>query len=357
MKRAVTARRSARLAALWLFAAAASFLGCGQKEEAAKPGPASPLPAAVHLTLTEARLEAAPVRLDLTGKVAAATQAVLSSQIRAAVEEVRVQEGDAVVKGQVLVRLDSRDLRAQLARAQAELDNARMHLARMEALLLDQAVSRQEVEDARRAFQVAQAGRQTAAVQLTHTTVAAPFDGVITEKKVENGELAVPGQALLALEDSRHLRLETTIAESDLQAIARGMTIPVTIDALGQVSLHGTVAQILPAGDPRTHTFLVKIDLPRTAGLRTGMFGRIQLDKGTSDTIVVPRASVFARGQLTGVYVVGADRIARLRWIKVGRPLGDKLEVLSGLNVGEHILADAAKGADGVQVETKTRDG
>jgi len=348
--------RSARLTAPWLFAAAALF-GCGQKEEGPKPEPASRLPAAVSLALAEARLEAVPVRLELTGKVTAATQALLSSQIRAAVEEVRVREGDAVAKGQVLVRMDNRDLRAQLARAEAELDNARMHLSRMEALLLDQAVSRQEVEDARRAFKVAQAGRQTAAVQLSYATVTAPFDGVITDKKVESGELAVPGQPLLALEDSRRLRLETTIAESDLRAIARGMTIPVTIDALGPASLKGTVAQILPAGDPRTHTFLIKIDLPRTAGLRTGMFGRIQLDKGVSETIVVPRASVLARGQLTGVYVVGADRVARLRWIKVGRSVGDKLEVLSGLNVGEHVLAEADKGAEGAQVEGRMRDG
>lgn len=342
---------------LWLTVAAVAVLACGQKEDATKSEPATRLPQAVALTLAEATLEPAPVRLDLTGKVASATQAVLSSQIRAAVEDIRVQEGDAVVKGQVLVRLDSRDLRAHLARAEAELDSARKHLTRMETLLVDQAVSRQEVEDARRAFKVAQAGRETAAVQLSHTTVTAPFDGVVTEKRVENGELAVPGQALVALEDSRHLRLETTIAESDLQAMARGMTIPVTIDALGPPSLQGKVAQILPAGDPRTHTFLVKIDLPAKAGLRTGMFGRIQLDKGTSDTIVVPRAAVLARGQLTGVYVVGADRIARLRWIKVGRSLSDKLEVLSGLNAGEHIVAEAHKGADGVQVATGARDG
>jgi RND family efflux transporter MFP subunit len=348
--RILRSREKMRAAALGLLAAL-MLAGCGQREESAKPPAGAPLPSAVQAAVVEARLEAVPVRLELTGRVAAVTQAVLSSQIRAVIEAVLVHEGVSVAKGQVLVTMDNRDLRAHLSRAEAELENARKHLARMEGLLVEQAVSRQEVEDANRAFKVAEAERRTAAVQLSHTIVKAPFDGVITEKQVEAGELAVPGQPLVGLEDSRHLRLETTVAEGDLSVISRGMTIPVTIDALGQASLQGKVAQILPAGDPRTHTFLIKIALPGTAGLRTGMFGRIQLDKGTNPTIVVPLTSVFERGQLTGVYVVGADRIARLRWVKVGRRLENRQEVLSGLNVSEHILLEAGKGSDGLPIQ------
>lgn len=325
--------------------------GCGQREESAKPPAVAPLPSAVQAEVVEARFEVIPIRLELTGRVAATTQAVLSSQVRAAVEEVLVHEGMAVAKGQILVKLDSRDLRARLERAEAEWENARLHRARMEGLLVEQAVSRQEVEDAGRAFKVADAERRTATVQLSHTIIKAPFDGVITEKQVEAGEQAVPGQPLVSLEDSRRLRLETTVAEGDLNAISKDMTIPVTIDALGSATLQGTVVQILPTGDPNTHTFLIKLDLPRTAGLKTGMFGRIPLDKGTGQTIVVPRTAVFERGQLTGVYVVGADHIARLRWIKVGRQLENRQEVLSGLNVGEHILLEAGKGSDGLPIQ------
>ncbi|MDE3243004.1 MAG: efflux RND transporter periplasmic adaptor subunit [Nitrospirota bacterium] len=331
--------------------------GCGPQEDATKPPASSSLPSGIQATVVEVRLESVPVRLELTGQVTAATQATLSSQIRAAVEELRVREGTAVAKGQVLVKLEDRDLRANFSRAEAEAENARVHLSRMQQLYTNESVSKQELDNASRAFKVAEAGRQAAAAQLGHTVITAPFDGVITEKKIEVGELASPGQPLVKLEDPRHLRLETTIAEGDLKAISRGMRVPVTIDALNGkgASLEGTVSQLLPTGDPNTHTFLVKVDLPAMPGLRTGMFGRIELDKGAAQTMLVPRSAVFERGQLTGVYVVGPDRIARLRWVKVGRELDRRLEVLSGLNAGERVLAEAAKGADGIPIRTSRR--
>lgn len=226
----------------------------------------------------------------------------------------------------------------------------------MERLFAVESVAKQELDNASRAFKVAEAGKQAALAKLSYTVIKAPFDGVITEKQVEVGELASPGQALLKMEDPQHLRLESTVAEGDLKAIARGDTISVIIDALGPEPLKGTIAQILPAGDPSTHSFLVKTDLPPTPGLKTGMFGRMQFDKGVSASMVVPRSAVLERGQLTGVFVVGPDTIAHLRWIKVGRTLNDRMEVLSGLNVGERVLAEAAKGADGARVEPVTRD-
>jgi RND family efflux transporter MFP subunit len=221
----------------------------------------------------------------------------------------------------------------------------------MNALFPEDAVSKQEVENAARAFKVAEANRNAVLAQLSYTVVKAPFDGVITEKKVEAGELASPGQPLLKMEDQRQLRLEATVAEGDLRSVSRGDKIPVLIDALGIPALTGTVSQILPAGDPQTHTFTVKVDLPSTPGLKTGMFGRFQLDKGTSRTIVVPASAVIERGELTSVFVVGSDRIGRLRWVKVGRRFGNDTELLSGVNVGELVLLEGARGIDGAPVQ------
>jgi RND family efflux transporter MFP subunit len=204
---------------------------------------------------------------------------------------------------------------------------------------------------------VAEAGKQAALAQLSYTVVTAPFDGVITEKKIEVGELASPGQVLLKIEDPRRLRLEATVAERDLKAVSRGDRLAVVIDALDARALSGTVAQVLPTGDPATHTFLVKIDLPPTPGLKSGMFGRVQLDTGSSETLVVPKAARVERGALTGVFVVGPDMIARLRWVKVGRSVGDGVEILSGLNPGERVLADGSKGSDSVRVQPSPSPG
>jgi RND family efflux transporter MFP subunit len=311
----------------------------------------------IQATVIGVRTAQIPVRIEVTGRVVAVTQATLASKVQGMVEEVLVREGSVVSKGQVLILLDSRDLRAELARAEAEFENARLQLNRMEGLFAEDAVSKQELENAIRAFKVAEAAKKAVLAQLSYTVIRAPFAGVITEKKVEAGELASPGQPLLRVEDPRQLRLEATVAERDLKAISRGDKIPVIIDALDSTPLQGVVAQILPSGDPETHTFLVKVDLPKTDGLKSGMFGRMLLDKGLSDTMVILRSALVERGELTGVYVVGPDTVAHLRWVKIGRTVGNEVEVLSGLNIGERVLADAAKGVEGARVQIVMRDG
>lgn len=334
---------------------AISMTACNFREEPVQPARTSNTPVLVQAVVTEVFQVEVPLRIEVTGQVTALIQATLSSQIQATVEELLVREGTIVRKGQTLVVLDSRDVRAELARAQAESENALAHLTRMKQLYGEDAVSKQEKENAERTFKVAEASRRAALTKVSYTVVTAPFDGVITEKKIEAGEIASPGQPLLKMEDPQRLRLEATVAEGDLQALSRGARIPVMIDALGPKTLSGTVAQILPTGDPATHTFLVKVELPPTPGLKTGMFGRLLLDKGTGRTLVVPRSAVIERGELTGLYIVGPDSLAHLRWVKLGRTVGESIEILSGLTDGERLLADASTGIEGARIEGVTR--
>ncbi len=293
-----------------------------------------------------------PITVEVTGQVTAVSHATLSSKVQGTIEEIRVREGAEVSKDQVLVVLDSRDLRANVARAEADVENRRAHLARIQELFRRESASKQDLDDATRAYKVAEAERRSAAAQLRYTVIKAPFNGVVTEKKAEIGELTTPGRPLLRLEDPNRLRIEATVAESDLKAVSHGDRIPVVIDALGGSALSGTVAQIIPAGDPQTHTFLVKVDVPKAPGLKSGMFGRLLLVKGSSETLVVPASAVMERGPLTGVFAVGEDHIARLRWVKVGRRFDNQVEVLAGANAGENVLLQAAKGLDGASVET-----
>lgn len=335
----------------WLIAAVLFAAGCGSKEEPVPAMVSAASQSTIQAAVVEIKAAQVPVRVEVTGQVMPIFQATLSSRIQGTIDTLLVREGTRVSKGQILIQLDNRDAQADLARAKAEEENARTQLKRMNSLLKDEAVSKQEVENASRTFKVAEANRKAVLAQLSYTVVKAPFDGVITEKKVEAGELASPGQPLLKMEDPLQLRLEATVAEGDLKSISRGDKIPVLIDALAAQALSGVVSQILPAGDPQTHTFMVKVDLPKTAGLKTGMFGRFQLDKGISHTILIPASSVVERGELTSVYVVGADRVARLRWIKAGRRFDQQLEILSGVNVGERVLLDGSRGIDGAPVQ------
>ena len=340
---------------VFVVAAGTLFTACSSREEPVQPARPSTATASIHAVVTEVQMVQVPLRVEVTGQITAVAQATLSSQIQSTVDKLLVREGTAVKKGQTLVVLDSRDLREELARAQAEAENARAHLARMKQLYGEDAVSKQEKENADRTFKVAEASRRAALTKVSYTVVTAPFDGVITEKKIEVGEIASPGQPLLKMEDPQRLRLEATVAEGDLQALSRGATIPVMIDALGPKTLPGIVAQILPTGNPATHTFLVKVELQPTPGLRTGMFGRMLVDKGTGQTLVVPRAAVIERGELTGLYIVGPDSLARLRWVKLGRTVGESIEILSGVTAGERLLADASTGIEGTKIDAVTR--
>jgi len=331
---------------------ATTFLvvGCGSKEQPTTAVVSSASQETIQAEIVEIKHSSVPIRIEITGQVTAIFQAALSSRIQGTIDTLFVREGMSVVKGQTLVQLDSRDVQADLARASAEAENTKTQLDRMNQLYAQDAVSKQEMENAIRAYKVAEANRKAVLAQLSYTIVKAPFDGVITEKMVEAGELASPGQLLLRMENPRQLRLHSTVAEGDLSSIALGDKISVVIDALGEQTLDGVVGQILPAGDSQTHTFTVKVDLPAEPGLKTGMFGRFQLDKGTSKTILVPWTAVVERGELTSVFAVGSDQIARLRWVKVGQRLDQRVEILSGLNVGEEVLRDATRGIEGAAV-------
>lgn len=336
---------------LLLIAAVLVSAGCGQREEPPADQGSKVLPQAIQSSVVEIKTVKVPIRVEVTGQVTPIFQATLSSRIQGTIDTLLVREGEQVVKGQELIQLDNRDVKAELARARAEVDNTKAQLTRMKNLYVRDAVSKQEMENAVRAYKVAEANLKAVLAQLSYTVVKAPFNGVITEKKVEAGELASPGQPLLKMEDPRQLRLEATVAEGDLKSVSRGDKISVLIDALGAQVLKGTVSQILPAGDPQTHTFMVKVDLPQTAGLKSGMFGRFQLDKGVSQTILVPDSAVLERGELSSIFVVGSDQISRLRYIKAGRRFDGQIEVLSGINVGERVLLEAAKGIDGASVQ------
>ena len=335
-----------------LFIAALLLLvGCGSKEEPTISVVSAAPQATIQAAVIEMKTAPVPIRVEVTGQVMPIFQATLSSRIQGTIDTLLVREGAQVSKGQLLIQLDSRDVQADLARAKAEVENAKAQLNRMNALYAQDAVSKQEMENATRTYKVAEADRKAVLAQLSYTAVKAPFDGIITEKKVEAGELASPGQPLLKMEDSRQLRLEATVAEGDLKSVSLGDKIPILIDALGVQPLRGIVSQILPAGDPHTHTFMVKVDLPITPGLKSGMFGRLQLDKGVTQTMLVPASVIVERGELTSVFVVGSDTIGRLRWVKVGRRIDNQVEILSGVNVGERLLLEGVRGVDGVVVQ------
>lgn len=346
----------------WLLLAAAALMSCGKEEH-----PATARPETVrNVPLLSVQRAEIPDVLEAVGTVQAAQTSQLASQTMGNIVEIRAREGDHVQRGQVLAVIDDAQPRAAVDRAQAaamaaqqeltatdtDLALANATLTRYQSLYDRKSVSPQEFDEVKSRAQGAQARRdmarageaqaQAALAQaktsLEYTRVRAPYDGVVTEKKVDAGMLASPGMPLFTIEDVRRYRLEATINETDLHSVKLGQNVPVVIDALNNTQISGKVVQIVPAVDPGSRSFVVKIELPNANGLRSGLYGRAQFPRGERPAVMIPRAAVVQRGQLQGVFVLDSNRVAGLRYVTLGRESGDTVEVLAGLDGGEQLV-------------------
>lgn len=320
-----------------------------------------------NVSVLVAKRATVPDYLEAVGTVQAAQTSQLASQIMGTITGISVHEGDRVRRGQTLVVIDEAQQKAGLDRAragaaaseqdiaaaEAELAMASATLKRYQSLYDKKSVSPQEFEEVKTRFASAQArrdaalaGREQASAGLAqartyfdYTRLRAPFDGVVTAKLADVGTMASPGTPVLVIEDPRRFRLDATVDETSIGAVRIGQPVVVVIDVLNAKELQGKVIQIVPAADPGSRTFLVKIELPALPELRSGMFGRARFPHGERETIQIPQTAVLDRGQLQGVYVIGPGEVANLRYITLGRSTGDTLEVLSGLENGERIVA------------------
>lgn len=309
-----------------------------------------------------------PDFVDSTGTVAAAESAQLSTQVLASVVAVNVHEGDRVRRGQVLVVLDDAQFRASTDRANAAVVAAEKETAaatanytltdatlkRYQNLFDKKSVSPQEFDEVKARYSASQAqleaahaGQAQARAALAeaktmqgYTRLVAPFDGVITTKRVDIGTMAAPGMPLLTVENTSRYRLEASVNEADISVVHIGMAAPVTIEAAAATPVDVKVSQIIPAADPASRAFIVKFDLPDLPNLRSGLFGRVSIPKGSRQALLVPKSAIIDRGQLQAVYLVGSDRVINFHYVTLGHASDTNLEVLSGLEPGDRIVAD-----------------
>lgn len=288
-----------------------------------------------------------PRVVEATGVVASVREVVLASKVVAAVTALNAREGAVVAAGDVLIELDDRELAADVERAEAERRNAASRLERLRSVAAEGLVAPQTLEDAERALRVAEAAREAAAALLASATIRAPFDGVVTERFIEVGDMATPGKPLLKVEDRRDFRLEVAVAGEDAGRIRLHQPAEVMIDALGPSRLAGKVAVIVPRAEAATQSVLVKVDLPSVPGLTSGLYGRARFTVGQDALLTVPSSAISAVGALDRVFVVDADGVVHARLVRLGRRFDDRVEVRTGLEPGERVLADASRGVDG----------
>jgi RND family efflux transporter MFP subunit len=300
-------------------------------------------------TATAERASRATVT-EVVGTVRASRRATIAPLISGTVAEVRVGLGSSVQAGDVLVRLSAREVEARLEQTRAVSEQAARDRTRATNLVGQGAMSVAEYESAMAQWNVARARQTEASTFAERRVLRAPFAGVITSKIASVGDTALPGQPLLVLEARSALRLEAQVPETTGERLAIGDTLPVRIEGLDR-DLEGRLAEVQPASDATTRTRLFKIDLPETAGLRSGQFGRALFPGRESLTVTVPSEAVVHHGQLESVFVVDSG-IARLRLVRSGREWNGRMEISSGLSGGETVaVAGANQLVDGVRVE------
>jgi RND family efflux transporter MFP subunit len=220
-----------------------------------------------------------------------------------------------------------------------ELDQAVAALAAAEA---QRSSTQARLAAATAAHEAAQASADAATISATYGAMSAPFDGIVTERHVDPGSMATPGIPLLTLEDPATYRLEVQLDEARAALVRTGQTVSVRLGNTATVDdawIDGRVAEIARV-DPASHSFLVKIDLPTSNTLRSGLFGRARFSGPGRQALTVPTSALITRGQLTFVYVVDGERRARLRPISPGVSDDDRAEVLAGLREGDIIVTN-----------------
>jgi RND family efflux transporter MFP subunit len=371
--------------------AAALLLGCGSERVPAVEAKGS-TPATVRVTTATAAEQEWPATYEATGTVRARTTSTISSKLMSYVQQVTAQVGDHVREHQVLIVLDGREadtghhrVEAALeelkgaipeadhavAAAKSNLDLAEITHRRMEDLRAKTSISAQEFDEsgarlkaAQAAWEMARARRtqidsklaqveqeiRAAAVMQGYSRIEAPFAGVVITRSVEPGNLAAPGAPLLTIEREGAYRLEVSVDESRLPGVKVGRAVEVSLDPLGR-KLTARVAEVAPSVDAASRSYLVKIDLPATPEIRSGMFGRALFALPARRVTAIPAASLIERGQLQSVFVV-EHGAARSRLVTIGTRTKDAVEVLSGLRAGEQIVAPVPAGLeDGAKVE------
>lgn len=332
----------------WLLAAGAAFSLSATAAE-----PSSTLPtvrvgaqARVQTYASEATIEA--IR-----------QATVAAQVQGRVLETRVDAGARVQRGDVLMRIDTREAdqavagaAANVAAAQARLVEARANLERTRSLKARNFVSAASVDQAQAAFdaanaqyKAAEAGRAQADTSRGFATVTAPMDGIVAQRLTEAGEMAQPGRPLMTIYEPGGLRAVADVPQSRLAELNRsGMKAKVEFPESGRW-LDAVSITVLPSADPRTHTARVRVSLPADApGVVPGMAARVHFPVGEAPRLAVPASAILRRGELTGVYVADGKGSFNLRQLRIGSTLADgSIEVLAGLAGGETVALDPVR--------------
>jgi len=337
-----------RAVAIAALATLAALAGCGGGQPAAPTAPAA-------TAVRTLRVAPEPVELTITatGAVEPRAKVIVAAQQEGLVTEVRVREGDRVAAGQVLVRLDDREIQAQLAEEEARRIEAEAQWRRSQALVADGLIAESQADTARASFETASARVLALQTRLSFTRITAPVAGVVTARLVEVGNLAAARAALLEMAAGEGLVLRVPVSELDVVKLAADDAATVTVDALPGTRIAGRIGRIFPAAEAGTRQVTVELELqdPPPA-VKPGFLARANLvtDRVPSG-LLVPDSSVLRGSEVPLFVYVVEDGTARVRAVMVEARIAGRALIAEGLSEGDEVVVEGtARLRDGAPV-------
>lgn len=306
----------------------------------------------------------------LSGEVTAKQTATISTRMMGYITKIYVKPGDKVSAGQLLVSISSDDILAKKAQVQAMITeaeaaskNAQRDYERFKTLRGQNSVSEKELENValqntsmNAKVQMARQQMNEVNAMLSYTNIRAPFSGVVTQKMMDEGSMANPGMPILTIEQNGELQIVASVPENYIQYVKVGDIAKIELKSLG-ATIDGKVSELSPSAFRTGGQYSVKlsIDAKDKENIRSGMYANVLIPNKTGEDltskIMVDKNSIVYRDQLTGVYVIDDQNQANLRWIRLGKSIGNQIEVLSGLSQNDRIVSKAeGKLYNGVKV-------
>jgi RND family efflux transporter MFP subunit len=314
--------------------------------------------------------------INLSGQIEASQTANISTRIMGYITMLKVKVGDHVSKGQLLATISNQDIVAKggqtdamIAEAQAAMNSAQKDLDRFTILYRQQSATAKELDNvtlqynaAKSRLEGARQMRNEVNANLGYSSLTAPFSGIVTQKLADAGSMANPGMPILTIEQSGSYQVSATVPENIINQIHQGAEAIINIKSIDK-TIKGTVVQINPSSQFTGGQYLIKINLPDAdkKGLYAGMYANVSIPvkepvavATNVDAVLVPVTSIEYKDQLTGLYTIGSNNTALLRWVRLGKTYGDKVEVLSGLEKNESFIVTAeGKLYNGIPVSIK----
>ncbi|MPQ76768.1 efflux RND transporter periplasmic adaptor subunit [Hydrogenovibrio sp. JE_KL2] len=345
-----------------------SMVACQSENSAEKTPPVQN----VKVDVETVSLGAIPLKVVVPGAIVPDQKAMISSRLMGYIKDLNVKVGQSVKQGQELFSIDSSDVKSGILKAksgyqqaEAALLDAKLDYDRFKKLYEEESASKQQFDKISLQYKVAQENLVAAKTnldqaksQLQYSNVKAPFNGVVVQKMAVAGDLAAPGNPVLALENRDSLSVQTQVSQ-DLYSVLRiGDTAEVLIDGQDKPMI-GTIYTLVSAADPKTRTHTVKLSLPTSSiDVNSGTFTHVGFKRGDRQTIMVPKSAIVVRSGIQGVFV-DENNQANFRMVRLGESIGNNIEVKAGLNLGDVIVVknnESLLNGDHLVVENKPAD-